>query len=68
MANAKLNDVPAKIPKGRFWFWERIEPVCQLAVERLFGAVAALVEWIERVGEAVVKFRQTRNLLPKELL
>jgi hypothetical protein len=68
MPNAKRNDVPAKGAKGRLWFWERIEPVCQLAVERLFGAVAALIEWIERVGKPIVKTRQTRNLLPKELL
>jgi hypothetical protein len=33
--------------------------------EGLFGDVAAL---IERIGEAVVKARQTRNLLPKEIL
>ena len=45
-----------------------IEPGCQFAVEGLFGDVAALVEWIEGVGEAIVKFRQTRNLLPKEVL
>lgn len=68
MPNAKRNHVPAKIAKGRLWFCQSIEPIYQLAVERLFGDVAALIEGIERVSEAIVKARQTRNLLPKEIL
>lgn len=55
MANAKRNDVPTKIAKGRLWFWQSIEPIYQLAVEGLFGDVAALIERIERVGEAIVR-------------
>jgi hypothetical protein len=68
MANAKRNDVPTKIAKGRLRFWQSIEPIYQLAVEGLFGDVATLIERIECVGEPIVKARQTRNLLPKEIL
>lgn len=68
MPNAKRNHVPAKIAKGRLWLWQSIEPICQLTVEGLFGDVAALIERIERLSEAIVKARQTRNLLPKEIL
>ena len=60
MPNAKRNDVPAKVAKGWLWFWERIEPVCQLAVESLFGEVAAF----DRMDRA--RRRSDRKVPPDE--
>jgi hypothetical protein len=68
MSQAKSNHVSAKLAECRPRLWQGIEPVCQFAVEGLFGDVPALIEWIERVGESVVKNCQTRNLFPKEIL
>jgi hypothetical protein len=45
-----------------------LEPIYQLTVEGLFGDVASLIEWIKSIGEAIVEDRETRNLLPKEIV
>jgi hypothetical protein len=68
VADAQGDDVPAKIAEGWLGFREDIEPGYYFAVERLFGDVAALIEGIKRVSEAIVKARQTRNLFAKEFL
>jgi len=68
VAQAEFNHMPAKFAKRWLWFGHVVEPVCQFAVEGLFGNVASLIERVECVREPVVKNCQTRNLLPKEIL
>jgi hypothetical protein len=68
VADAQSDDVPAKIAEGGLGVGYGIEQSHQLAGERLFGDVAALIEGIKCVSEAIVKARQTRDFFPKEFL
>lgn len=66
VADAQGDDVLAKIAEGWLGCRQHIEPGYHFAAERLFGDVAALIEGIKRISEAIVKARQTRNLFAKK--
>jgi hypothetical protein len=60
--------MPTKIGKCWLRFWQVIKPIRQLTVKCLFGHVSARIEWIERMRKAIVKDRETRNLIPEEIV
>jgi hypothetical protein len=63
MLFAKCDDMSPEIPEWRLGSLQTVEHARQLAVESLLGNVPTCIEWIERVGETIIKLGQTRNLV-----
>jgi hypothetical protein len=51
MSQTQDDDVPPKFAKRWSWFRHVVEPVCQFAVEGLFGDVASGIERVQRIGD-----------------
>lgn len=63
MLFAKCDDMPPEISEWRLGSLQTVEHARQFAVESLLGNVTACIEWIQCVGETIIKLSQTRNLV-----